>query len=278
MNRTFQEVLTSVYPKLHHLENGEVECQRILAFIMKCNRTRIIAFPEIEMTEAQYDHFIHLIHERAQGVPFAYLVGEKEFFDLTLKVNSATLIPRPDTECLVEYALEKIPNDSNLRVLDMGTGAGAIALAIKKFRPLAKVTASDFSEEALALARENGELNQLDVEWIHSHWFENIRGRYDVIISNPPYIDEEDVHLSQDGVKYEPLTALVAKDHGYSDLKHLIEFAPSYLNDKGWLMLEHGYEQGQRLREFFESCGYHNIETHQDYGGNERITLGQIHK
>lgn len=274
--KTYQEIIDESVEQLAHLDNPKFEAESLLAFVLECGRSQIIAFPEKKAEDDQYVRYMDLVKQRQLGVPFAYLTGEKEFYDLTLKVTPATLIPRADTELLVETALSKLPNDQVCRVIDMGTGSGAIALTLKKHRANATVIAVDQSIEALKIAEENGENLKLAVEFIHSNWFDQVSGAdFDLIVSNPPYIEESDEHLVGDGVKYEPITALVAEDDGFSDLFHLIYSSLPLLKNNGWLMMEHGFEQGKRLRDEFISKGYCNVATLQDLGGNDRITIGQ---
>lgn len=274
--KTYQEIINESVAILSHLDNPKFEAESLLAFVLQCNRSRIIAFPERKIEHDQYVQYMNLVKQRESGMPFAYLTGEKEFYDLTLKVTPATLIPRADTELLVETALSKIQGNSSYKVIDMGTGSGAIALTLKKHRPNTKVIAVDQSLEALSVAKENGERLALDVEFIHSDWFSNVQGNdFDLIVSNPPYIEEHDEHLVGDGVKYEPITALVADDDGYSDLFHLIQSSLPLLKEDGWLMMEHGFEQGEKLRAEFTKQGYQNVATLKDLGENDRITIGQ---
>lgn len=274
--KNYETALQEAIAKLAHLDNPKFEAESLLSFVLQCNRSHIIAFPEKTIDEALYNKYIELIQARSLGQPYAYLTGEKEFYDLTLKVTPATLIPRADTELLVETALSKMNTTETYNVIDMGTGSGAIALTIKKHRPNANVYAVDQSLEALLVAKENGLNLNLNVEFIQSDWFSNVDGqKFDLIVSNPPYIEKQDEHLVGDGVKYEPITALVAEDEGYSDLYHLIEKSLPLLKNGGWLMMEHGFEQGQKLREAYSSFGYSDVETLKDLGSNDRITIGK---
>ena len=197
------------------------------------------------------------------------------------------MIPRPDTESLVEkalqIALEKLEeNPPHFRILDLGTGTGAIALALaselepicqKRHIPL-EIIGVDLMPDVVALAQSNAERNQLNVEFLQSRWFDNITGKFDLIVSNPPYIDVQDEHLHQGDVRFEPLSALVANDAGYADLRHIIELASSYLNSNGVLLLEHGWQQGEKVRSIFLENYWEMVETVRDYSDNERVTLG----
>ncbi|SUO93750.1 peptide chain release factor N(5)-glutamine methyltransferase [Suttonella ornithocola] len=234
-----------------------------------------------ELTQTQIEQLEGLLQRRLQGEPMAYLLGNQPFYDIKLKVTPATLIPRPDTEHLVEAALARIPKEANWHIADLGTGSGAIAIAIAKHRPNAQVVAVDNSAEALAIAQENVQLNTdktvslKSLQFQLGSWFEPLeKHRYHLIVSNPPYITSDDRHLA--ALQYEPRTALVAENEGYADLFYLIENAGEYLCDKGWLLLEHGYQQAARLREYAQQYSHwKNIATLCDYGNNERITLMQ---
>ena len=228
-----------------------------------------------------------LLDRRLKGEPIAYILGEKEFWSLPLNVSEGTLIPRPDTEILVEkalqIALEKLEENSpHLRILDLGTGTGAIALALaSELSPICQkkaiqldVIGVDLMPEVVKLAQSNAEKNQLKVQFFQSRWFEHVEGPFDIIVSNPPYIDENDEHLSQGDVRFEPRSALVAGKNGLADLRHLIEYAPVYLKDNGYLLLEHGWKQGEEVRSIFWQNHWQGVATIRDYGDNERVTLG----
>ncbi|KOQ85654.1 peptide chain release factor N(5)-glutamine methyltransferase, partial [Enterobacter hormaechei] len=217
-----------------------------------------------------------LLARRKTGEPVAHLVGEREFWSLPLYVSAATLIPRPDTECLVEQALARLPAQP-CQILDLGTGTGAIALALASERPDCTVTAVDVMPDAVALARRNVErLGLNNVSVLQSSWFAALESRvFEMIVSNPPYIDEDDPHLAQGDVRFEPLTALVAANQGLADLDHIVTTSRQYLLPGGWLLVEHGWTQGEAVRALFTRAGYAAVETCRDYGGNERLTLGQ---
>ena len=251
------------------------------------SRTQILAFDETEIDEKVRLKLTALLDRRLKGEPIAYILGEKEFWSLPLNVSEGTLIPRPDTEILVEkalqIALEKLEeNPPHFRILDLGTGTGAIALALaselslicqKKHIQL-DVIGVDLMPEVVKLAQSNAEKNQLDVQFLQSRWFEHVEGQFDIIVSNPPYIDETDEHLSQGDVRFEPRSALVAGENGLADLRHLIEYAPVHLKDNGYLLLEHGWKQGEEVRSIFWQNHWQGVATIRDYGDNERVTLG----
>ncbi|WP_420517081.1 peptide chain release factor N(5)-glutamine methyltransferase [Proteus mirabilis] len=252
------------------------DAEILLGHVTKRARTYLIAFSETVLLEDELVQLSSLLARRIKGEPIAYLVGEREFWSLPLKVSPATLIPRPDTECLVEKALEKLSAQAS-RILDLGTGTGAIALAIASERSDCRVLGVDFQPEAVALAIENAQhLALSNVEFTESCWFSSLSGyQFDMIISNPPYIDEEDEHLYQGDVRFEPLTALVAADHGFADIELIITNARQFLANNGWVLIEHGWQQGERVCNIFIDKGYCCVETFRDYGGNERVTVGR---
>ena len=268
-------------------ENSKIDALVLLQHATGKSRTQILAFDDTEIDEKVRLKLTALLDRRLKGEPIAYILGEKEFWSLPLNVSKGTLIPRPDTEILVEkalqIALDKLQeNPPHFRILDLGTGTGAIALALaselssicQKRQISLEIIGVDLMPDVVALAQSNAERNKLNVQFLQSSWFENITGKFEIIVSNPPYIDERDEHLSQGDVRFEPLSALVANDAGYADLRHIIELAPSYLNSNGALLLEHGWQQGEKVRSIFQENHWEMVETVRDYGDNERVTLG----
>ena len=268
-------------------ENSKIDALVLLQHATGKSRTQILAFDDTEIDEKVRLKLTALLDRRLKGEPIAYILGEKEFWSLPLNVSKGTLIPRPDTEILVEnalqIALEKLQkNPPHFRILDLGTGTGAIALALaselssicQKQQISLEIIGVDLMPDVVELAQSNAERNKLNVQFLQSRWFENITGRFDLIVSNPPYIDAQDEHLRQGDVRFEPLSALVANDAGYADLRHIIELAPSYLNSNGVLLLEHGWQQGEKVRSIFQENHWEIVETMRDYGDNERVTLG----
>ena len=268
-------------------ENSKIDALVLLQYATGKPRTQILAFDDTEIDEKVRLKLTALLDRRLNGEPIAYILGEKEFWSLPLNVSKSTLIPRPDTEVLVEKALqislEKLEqNPPHFRILDLGTGTGAIALALaselssicQKRQISLEIIGVDLMPDVVALAQSNAERNQLNVEFLQSRWFGNITGQFDLIVSNPPYIDVQDEHLCQGDVRFEPLSALVANDEGYADLRHIIELAPSYLNANGALLLEHGWQQGEKVRSIFLENHWEMVETVRDYGDNDRVTLG----
>ena len=268
-------------------ENSKIDVLVLLQHATGKSRTQILAFDDTEIDEKVRLKLTALLDRRLKGEPIAYILGEKEFWSLPLNVSKGTLIPRPDTEILVEkalqIALEKLQeNPPHFRILDLGTGTGAIALALaselssicQKRQISLDIIGVDLMPDVVELAQSNAERNKLNVKFLQSRWFENITGKFDLIVSNPPYIDAQDEHLRQGDVRFEPLSALVANDAGYADLRHIIELAPSYLNSNGVLLLEHGWQQGEKVRSIFQENHWEMVETVRDYGDNERVTLG----
>ncbi|ELQ6164813.1 peptide chain release factor N(5)-glutamine methyltransferase [Cronobacter sakazakii] len=271
----YQQWLKQAIERLTASESPRRDAEILLAFVTGRTRTFILAFGETALTDDEQERLDALLARRAAGEPVAYLIGQREFWSLPLEVSPATLIPRPDTECLVEQALARLPA-TPCCILDLGTGTGAIALALASERPDCHVTALDVIPEAVALAKRNAQRLGIDnVTILQSHWFSALTDvRFSLIVSNPPYIDGDDPHLSQGDVRFEPKSALVADDAGLADLETLVTEARRFLEDNGWLMLEHGWQQGEAVRELFTRAGYQAVETCRDYGGNERLTLG----
>lgn len=266
---------------LSKLPSPQFEAELLLSYVLKVNRSYLIAFPEKELEASTKVLYLSLLDRRKNGEPFAYITGEKEFYGLSFMVNEETLIPRDDTEVIVDAALSRIPTilDSPFSLVDLGTGSGTIALAVKSIRQDIEVTAVDYYETTLKIAEKNAKNNQLEVQFIQSNWFQNLPlASFNMIVSNPPYIDPIDHHLEGDGVKFEPKRALIADNKGLSDLFHLIETAPHYFKNAGWLLLEHGYDQRDTLQAKMNECGYQKITTLKDYGNNDRVTLGYFEK
>ncbi|WP_333872161.1 peptide chain release factor N(5)-glutamine methyltransferase [Kosakonia cowanii] len=272
----YQQWLREAVSQLQASESPRRDAEILLGFVTGKARTFILAFGETPLTDEQQEQLAGLLARRERGEPVAHLIGEREFWSLPLFVSPATLIPRPDTECLVEQALSRLPA-APCRILDLGTGTGAIALALASERPDCQVTAVDLIPDAVALAQRNADhLGIRNIEIVQSRWFSALEGQqFSLIVSNPPYIDAQDPHLAQGDVRFEPLSALVAADNGLADLHTLIKEAPRYLLPQGWLLLEHGWQQGAAVREIFARYGWQQVETCRDYGDNERLTLGR---
>ena len=247
----------------------------LLGHVLGKTRTWLYTWPEFELDELQLEQFTRLLQRRQKGEPVAYLTGQRDFWSLSLQVDPSTLIPRPETETLVEWALQ-LPLPSRVRALDLGTGSGAIALALASQRPAWDVIGIDSSEPAVELARENARANDLErTTFFCSDWFAALPGRrFELIVSNPPYVDEADPHLQRGDVRFEPSSALVAGNCGIADLAYIVGEAPNYLESGGWLLLEHGFEQGEAVRSLLYRRGFAGIETRTDLAGLERISGG----
>ncbi|HBC82126.1 MAG TPA: peptide chain release factor N(5)-glutamine methyltransferase [Escherichia sp.] len=273
----YQHWLRQAISQLAASESPRRDAEILLGFVTGRARTYILAFGETELLPAEQAQLEALLASRQRGEPVAHLVGTREFWSLPLFVSPATLIPRPDTECLVEQALARLPA-TPCDILDLGTGTGAIALALASERPDCHITAVDLMPDAVALAQRNAEhLGIANVTLRQSHWFSALSGqRFATIVSNPPYIDEQDPHLAEGDVRFEPRSALVAADRGLADLAWIIEQGRAFLLPDGWLLLEHGWQQGEAVRALFAKNDYQDVETTRDYGGNERLTAGRL--
>lgn len=283
MSNTIKAALLHASAQLKALsaepESSAFEAQLFLQQVLKVNRAWLIAHADDVLDAEPYKAFEDLLARRLAGEPVAYILGEREFFGLKLKVTPDTLIPRPDTETLVEAALAKIPNNNTeFKVLDLGTGTGAIALAIASERSLSKITALDASSAALKVAQENAlTLKINNVQFVLSDWFSALSGqKFDVIVSNPPYIEQDDIHLSQGDVRFEPLSALASGQDGLDDIRHIIQHAPHYLKPSGWLMFEHGYNQAQQVAALLNDAGFSEIAYALDLAGIQRATFGRL--
>lgn len=247
----------------------------LLCHCLKKNRAWLYTWPEVDVDASGERQFSELLSQRKRGVPIAHLTGVRDFWTLELNVNEHTLIPRPETEVLVEWALElSLPAVAS--ILDLGTGSGAIALALAKEHPLWKITAVDASEEALKVAALNASrLGLSQVHFSQSNWFSNVSAQtFHLLVGNPPYIEETDVHLFQGDLPHEPKMALVSAESGLADLTQIIAAASTHLHPGGWLLLEHGYDQGAAVRELFGSSGFEEITSRQDLAGHDRVTGG----
>ncbi len=253
-----------------------IDAEALLAHVLDKNRSYFRTWPEREIESQPLEQFQQLVTRRAAGEPLAYLTGWREFWSLLLQVSPATLIPRPDTELLVEQALKIIPADANWQIADLGTGSGAIALAIASERPNCHVVATDISTAALAVAQANAQrLNINNVEFRQGSWHEALKDgeQFQLIASNPPYIDADDKHLQHDGLPHEPLNALTPGTDGLAAIRTITKQMKKHLCPPGWLLLEHGYDQGQAVRELLNQHDYSEPHTQKDLSNNDRLTL-----
>ena len=258
-------------------QQARFEAQLLLQNILQVNRAWLLTHEVYTLEANTHGDFESLLKRRLSGEPIAYILGKREFYGLDFTVTPDTLIPRPDTETLVEAALEKIPSQQTCTVLDLGTGSGAIAIAIAKHRPQAKVTAVDQSQKALTLAQDNArQLGVANVQLVLSDWFAALSGQtFDVMVSNPPYIAKDDPHLSQGDLRFEPLNALAAGEDGLDCIRQIINQAEQHLNPQGWLLFEHGYDQAEKVAQLLKSANFDPVTSVADLSGIWRVTLGK---
>ena len=258
-------------------DTARLDAEVLLAHALGKTRSHLHAWPEKHLSADQQTRFQQLLQARIQGKPVAYLTGQREFWSLMLAVTPATLIPRPETETLVALALQVTPADKATLIADLGTGSGAIALAIAHERPLSLVLATDISAAAIETATANAQqLGITNIEFHSGDWCEPLSQRQcNVIVSNPPYIKETDPHLQSGDVRFEPQGALVAGQEGMDDLVRIAHCARQHLCTGGWLMMEHGYDQSDQATQLLETCGFHEITDHQDDAGLGRVIIGK---
>jgi release factor glutamine methyltransferase len=275
-----RSLLTTAIRELKQIsDTAQLDAEILLAHILGLTRTQLLIRLDESISATQEKNFQELLQRRNSGEPIAYIIGHREFWSLNLIVTPATLIPRPETEQLVEIALQKFSADERIRIVDLGTGTGAIALALAYERPNWEVIATDRSVEALTVAKLNAERLQLkNISFRQGNWCDALQHdeKFQLIISNPPYIAKDDPYLQQHVIAFEPQTALIANKHGFEDLHSIIEQAPNYLLSEGWLILEHGYQQKKVLNEFLSVHGYVNIENHMDFSDVFRICAAQF--
>ena len=258
-------------------EAAAFEAQLLLQYVLGVNRAWLIAHEHDVLQPNIQVVFEALLNRRLAGEPIAYILGGREFYGLDLLVTPDTLIPRPDTETLVDAALAKILDNPNQSILDLGTGTGAIALAVAKHRPKVYVVAVDASAAALEVAKKNAaSLAITNVRLMLSDWFDALAGeRFDLIVSNPPYIEQNDVHLTEGDVRFEPISALTSGADGLDDIRHIVADCLIYLKPQGWLLIEHGYNQADLVADLMAEAGLVSIETIKDFGGNNRVTIAK---
>jgi release factor glutamine methyltransferase len=273
---TIAAVLALAQKSFASSDTPRLDAEILLSYVLKQDRAYLYTWPEQELAVDEQQNFMILTERRARGEPVAYLSGYRDFWNFSLQVNDSTLIPRPETELLVEQALQRLP-ETYCRVLDLGTGSGAIALALAVEREAWKVFGCDLNDDAVKLAVRNAHaLGASQAHFFQSHWFDKVEERnFDLIVGNPPYIDEADEHLQMGDVRFEPRSALVAEKNGFAALEWIMDHSRTYLRPGGWLMLEHGFAQGEEVRLFMRQCGYESVETCRDLADCERVSLGQ---
>ena len=254
-----------------------LDAEVLLGFALGRSRSSLIGFPELGVSGAETARFHRLVERRAGGVPVAYLTGRREFYSLSFNVSPATLVPRPETELLVDKVLERLAPGVLAKVLDAGAGCGAVAMAIKHRRPDCQVVGVDRSGAALEIAAGNGARFGLDVYWVRSDWFAGIAGgRFQFVVSNPPYVRRDDPALTSSDLRHEPREALDGGVEGLDGLRAVINGAPRVLAPRGTLLLEHGFDQARPVRELLIECGFRAIETHRDPAGLDRVSIGEL--
>lgn len=283
MSNSIQNILSRDTLKLSsqlalEASSARIEVQCLLQQVLQVQRVYLLAHADRILTGMEFSVYSEMLQRRLQGEPIAYILGEREFFGLKLKVTPATLIPRPDTELLVELAVQRIPRNQPCAVLDLGTGSGAIALAIAHSCPQAEVLACDASASALAVAQENARTLKIsNINFMQSDWYQALEvGQFALIVSNPPYIAVNDPHLVQGDVRFEPDTALASGAEGLDDIRHIILNAQGHLLPGGWLMLEHGYDQAARVRTLLQDAAFEGVFSACDLAGIERVSGGRM--
>ena len=276
-DHSVDQLLIWATTSLAESDTARLDAEMLLCHVLGKDRSFLFTWPEHELDEQQLSDFRQLVSQRQSGTPVAYLTGERDFWTLKLSVSPATLIPRPDTELLIEKALDKNLPD-NADAVDLGTGTGAIALALASEKPGWSVVAVDKFDDAVNLARKNARLNRIsNIEILQGSWFEPLTDRkFHLVISNPPYICNDDEHLNQGDVRFEPSTALTSGPDGLDDIRIIINQATEHLAPGGWLLIEHGYHQANKVQQLFQVAGYKSIRTIRDWAGHDRVTEGRL--
>jgi release factor glutamine methyltransferase len=276
MADTLQNLLEQATQQLsNRSDSARLDAEVLMAHCLQRSRSFLRAWPEHRLSEAQADHYRQLIGQRCEGMPVAYLTGSREFWSREFLVNPDVLIPRADSELLIELSLQRIDAQQSARILDLGTGSGILAITLAAERRDAMVFAVDASRPALNVARANAERMQVDnVHFLCSDWLQGVQSRFDLIISNPPYIDADDPHLLHDGLPFEPQSALISAENGLRDLRLIAEQARDHLAPQAWLLMEHGFQQGPALQKLLNSLNYQHVATFADLSGHPRVTGG----
>jgi release factor glutamine methyltransferase len=278
MRKTLQEAIASATETLAGIsDNPRLDAELLLAHAMDKDRSYFYTWPEKPLEPEIAATFDSLVARRVSGKPLAYILGSREFWSMQLRVTPDTLIPRAETELLIELALEQIPDDKPLRILDLGTGSGAIALAIASERPMTNIYAVDASEPALEIAQDNATSHGLkNIHFLHSDWYTALQDEaaFDLILSNPPYIREDDPHLERGDLPSEPRSALASGIDGLEDIRRILEQLDRFLMPGGWLLIEHGYDQGQAVQQLFLDAGLDEVFCHKDLNAQDRVCIG----
>lgn len=258
-------------------DTPRLDAELLLGFVLKKNAAWLMAHGTDDMPKDSHAEFLRILERRKAGEPIAHILGSRGFWTLDLTVTADTLIPRPETELLVELAISKCALHKKIRVLDLGSGSGAVALAIAAECKNADVIAVDKSVAAIGVAEGNARSNHLSVEFLHSDWFSALENqKFDLVVSNPPYIPESDPHLGQGDLRFEPISALASGADGLDDIRLIVSPAPAFCLPQAWLMIEHGFDQGEAVRGLFSKAGFCNVETVQDLEQRDRVTIGQM--
>lgn len=256
-----------------------LDARVLLCHVLGCSTAFLIAHPDDVLRDEQLAAYETFIERRAQGEPVAYLTGAREFFGRAFRVTPAVLIPRPETELLVERALDRIEVEASIHVLDLGTGGGCVAITIALERPRGHVVAVDVAAGALAVARENARALGARVSFVQSDWYAAVgNATFDVIVSNPPYVAPEDAHLIHGDLRFEPRLALEARDAGLAHIKKIVESAPAHLEQGGWVLVEHAFDQAPRVRALLGARGFTDVSSYEDLAGYERVTAGRLRR
>ncbi|WP_414830934.1 peptide chain release factor N(5)-glutamine methyltransferase [Alteromonas sp. H39] len=273
---TVSEALAWAQKRLATQDDAAVAARVLLASATEQSQTWLYTWPDKHLSDEQWATFQRVVERRSKGEPVAYILGYREFWSLTLRTSPSTLIPRPDTEVLVEAALSRLSSGSQ-RVCDLGTGTGAIALAIASERPDCDVLGCDLLEEAVTLATCNASDNGItNASFVQSSWFDNLHGRFEMIVTNPPYVEQQSRWLQKGDVRFEPHSALTSGVDGLDDIRIIVAQAPGFLSAGGWLLIEHGYTQGEAVRALLQRHGFAQTQTIVDLAGHDRVSVGRL--